>query len=153
MERLNCAKALRTHVMDSTPASPKRGSIGIRRCGNSILCLRKWARGIPWLSRGFHGDSDGKESACSSGDMDSILWVGKIPWRREWQPTPVFLPREPHGQRSLVTTVYGVIRSHRDQCLPIWGTQIIVDSSNGASGFLFSGFPSKSSTFSLPYTE
>ena len=29
-------------------------------------------------------------------------WVGKIPWRREWQPTPVFLPGESHGQRSLV---------------------------------------------------
>ena len=28
-------------------------------------------------------------------------WVGKIPWRREWQPTPVFLPGESHGQRSL----------------------------------------------------
>ena len=28
-------------------------------------------------------------------------WVGKIPWRRVWQSTPVFLPREPHGQRSL----------------------------------------------------
>ena len=30
------------------------------------------------------------------------LWVGKIPWRRKWQPTPVFLLREFHGQRSLV---------------------------------------------------
>ena len=29
-------------------------------------------------------------------------WVGKIPWRREWQPTLVFLPGEFHGQRSLV---------------------------------------------------
>ena len=29
-------------------------------------------------------------------------WVGKIPCRREWQPTPVFLPGESHGQRSLV---------------------------------------------------
>ena len=29
-------------------------------------------------------------------------WVGKIPCRRTWQPTPVFLPRESHGQRSLV---------------------------------------------------
>ena len=28
-------------------------------------------------------------------------WVGKIPWRRKWQPTPVFLPGESHGQRSL----------------------------------------------------
>ena len=32
-------------------------------------------------------------------------WVGKIPWRRKWQPTPVFLPGESHRQRSLV--VYG----------------------------------------------
>ena len=29
-------------------------------------------------------------------------WVGKIPWRRAWQPTPVFLPGESHGQRNLV---------------------------------------------------
>ena len=28
--------------------------------------------------------------------------VGKIPWRREWQPTPVFFPGESHGPRSLV---------------------------------------------------
>ena len=29
-------------------------------------------------------------------------WVGKIPWRRKWQPTPVYLPGESHGRRSLV---------------------------------------------------
>ena len=29
-------------------------------------------------------------------------WVWKIPWRREWQPTPVFLRGEFHGQRSLI---------------------------------------------------
>ena len=28
-------------------------------------------------------------------------WVGKIPWRRKWQPTPVFLPGKSHGQRSV----------------------------------------------------
>ena len=28
-------------------------------------------------------------------------WIGKIPWRRAWQPAPVFLPGESHGQRSL----------------------------------------------------
>ena len=28
-------------------------------------------------------------------------WVGKIPWRRAWQPTLVFLPGKSHGQRSL----------------------------------------------------
>ena len=35
-------------------------------------------------------------------------WVGKIPWRRAWQLTPVFLSGEPHGQRSLKATVRGV---------------------------------------------
>ena len=30
------------------------------------------------------------------------LWVGKIPWRMKWQPSPVSLPGESHGQRSLV---------------------------------------------------
>ena len=29
-------------------------------------------------------------------------WVGKIPWRREWLPTPIFFPGEFHGPRSLV---------------------------------------------------
>ena len=38
--------------------------------------------------------------ACGSPGFDP--WVGKIPWRRDWQPTPVFLPEESHGQRSLV---------------------------------------------------
>ena len=33
--------------------------------------------------------------------MSFDLWVGKIPWRREWQPTLVFLPREVHGPSSL----------------------------------------------------
>ena len=38
-----------------------------------------------------------------SGDTGDVFspWVGKIPWRRKWQPTPMFLPREFHGQRSL----------------------------------------------------
>ena len=36
---------------------------------------------------------------CRRPGFDS--WVGKIPPRREWQPTPVFLPGESHGQRSL----------------------------------------------------
>ena len=31
-----------------------------------------------------------------------VPWVGKIPWRKKWQSTPVFLPGESHGQGSLV---------------------------------------------------
>ena len=34
--------------------------------------------------------------------MQFDLWVRKIPWRREWQPAPVFLPGESHAQRNLV---------------------------------------------------
>ena len=53
----------------------------------------------------FPGGSDSKESAsqcrrCRRLGFD--LWIRKIPWRREWLPAPVFLPREFHGQRSLV---------------------------------------------------
>ena len=44
--------------------------------------------------------SVGKESAGSAGVLGSIP-VRKIPWRRKWQPTPVFLPGKSHGQRSL----------------------------------------------------
>ena len=53
----------------------------------------------------FPGATSGKEPACQcrrrkKGRFDP--WVGKIPWRRAWQPTPVFLPGESHRQRSLV---------------------------------------------------
>ena len=44
---------------------------------------------------GFPDSSVGKESACSAGDPGSI--PGKIHWRRDWLPTPVFWPGEFHG--------------------------------------------------------
>ena len=47
----------------------------------------------------------GKESACQCRchrRPGFNSWVRKIPWRRKWQPTPVFLPGESYGQRSLV---------------------------------------------------
>ena len=47
-----------------------------------------------WLS--------GKESTCQCRRHGFNPWVRKIPWRRTWQPPPVFLPEESHGQRSLV---------------------------------------------------
>ena len=51
---------------------------------------------------GFPGGSEGKASACNVGRPGFDSWVGKIPWRREWQPTPVPLPGKYQGQRSLV---------------------------------------------------
>ena len=61
--------------------------------------------GLCMLYLGFLGDSVGKESTCNAGDADRHGFdpqVGKIPWRRKWQCTPVFLPGESHGQRILV---------------------------------------------------
>ena len=50
------------------------------------------------------GGATGRESACQCRRHKRHrlnLWVGKIPWRRARQPTPISLPGEPHGQRSL----------------------------------------------------
>ena len=49
---------------------------------------------------GFLCSSAGKEAACNAGDLGPIPELGKIPWGRKWQPTPVLLPGEIHGQRS-----------------------------------------------------
>ena len=46
--------------------------------------------------------SDSTELTCTAGDPGSIPGAGRSPWRKAWQPTPVFLPGESHGQRSLV---------------------------------------------------
>ena len=52
---------------------------------------------------GFSGGSDGKESALNVRERPGFYpWVWKIPWRRGQQATPVFLPEQSHGQRSLV---------------------------------------------------
>ena len=57
--------------------------------------------GLPrWLS--------GKESSCQCRRCRFNPSVGIIPQRRKWQPTPVFLPRKSHGQRSLA--VHGVTK-------------------------------------------
>ena len=54
-----------------------------------------------------------KNPPGDAGDMRHgfDLWVGKVPWRRAWQPTPVFLPGESHGQRNLEGTVHRVAQS------------------------------------------
>ena len=53
------------------------------------------------IFKGFPGGSDAKESACNLGDLGLIPGFGKIPWRREWQPSLVLLPGEFHRQGSL----------------------------------------------------
>ena len=54
---------------------------------------------------GFPGSASGKQPACQNRRRKRPgfdPWVGKIPRRRKWQPTPVLLPGESQGQRSLV---------------------------------------------------
>ena len=50
--------------------------------------------------KGFPCNSAGKESACNVGDLGLILWIGKIPWRRERLPTLVFWPGGFHALYS-----------------------------------------------------
>ena len=85
------ARAL-THLEKSIhPASP---------CGD-------WLLGDVWqhmqTAWGFQGGASGKEPTCQRRRRQRRgfhSWVRMIPWRRAWQPTPVFMPRESHGQKA-----------------------------------------------------
>ena len=55
------------------------------------------------LTSGFPGGSVGKESALQCRRHQFNPWSGKIPQRRKWQPTLVFVPGESHGQWSLAS--------------------------------------------------
>ena len=61
----------------------------------------------------FYGISVVKNLPASLGDMGWLdPWVQKIPWRRRWQLTPIFLPGKSHGQRSLAGyIVNGITKS------------------------------------------
>ena len=59
----------------------------------------------PPKKRGFPDGTRGKESTCQCRRHKKHKfnpWVGKILWRRKWQPAPVFFPGRSQGQRSLV---------------------------------------------------
>ena len=61
---------------------------------------------VPWIiitsiHLGASQVLSGKESACQCRRRMFNPGMGRIPWRRKWQPTPVFLPRKSHRQRSL----------------------------------------------------
>ena len=75
----------------------RKKSIWMLECYNRQL--EKWSLTEIFNWQGLSGGSDGKQSAWSPGFCP---WVRKIPWRREWLPTPAFLPGEFHGQRRLV---------------------------------------------------
>ena len=58
-----------------------------------------------WLNWASHVGASGKEPSCQCrrhGRHRFSPWVRKISWRTAWQPSPVFLPGQRHGQKSLV---------------------------------------------------
>jgi len=60
---------------------------------------------VTWKDLGFPRWPSGEEPTCQCRRHKRRRfdpWVRKSPWRRAWQPTPVFFPRESHGQRSPV---------------------------------------------------
>ena len=63
---------------------------------------------------GFPGGPSDKESICRCRRQNRRgfdPWVGKIPWKRAWQPTPVFLPGDFHDRGAWQATVHGVAQS------------------------------------------
>ena len=68
----------------------------VRRAENTFnqhLCVQRASQVAQW------GRSPPMQETQGMRQFDP--WVRKIPWTRRWQPTPVFLPGESHGQRSL----------------------------------------------------
>ena len=65
------------------------------------------------LLKGIPGGTSSKESICQCRRQRHGFdaWVGKIPWRRAWPPTPVFLPGETHEQKSLEGSIHKVAKS------------------------------------------
>ena len=83
-------------------------SMGSHRVGHH------WSDSAAAAVQGFPGGASGKDSACQCRRLkrrgfDS--WVGKILWRRAWQPTLTFLPGESHGQRNFWAIVHGVTKT------------------------------------------
>ena len=75
---------------------------GVAKSGTQ---LSDWTELNWWYSKGFPVGISGKEHACQCRRHKRLglsPWIGKIPWRRVWQPTSIFLPGESHGHRSLV---------------------------------------------------
>ena len=79
-------------------------SMGLQRVRHNWVTELNWTVCNLHSSHGLPRWFSGKETACQCRRHKRHgfdPWVRKIPWRRKWQPTPVFLPGKPHGQRSL----------------------------------------------------
>ena len=81
------------------------------------------------MSGGFPGGLDSKRFCLQCRRPRFNPWVGKIPWRRKWQPTPVLLPGKSYGQGSLGSCSPLGRRVRHD-----WATSLHFFTSGGTSG-------------------
>ena len=99
-----------------------KGRFISRNClGNQCLLRKTWI--VVELLEAQCGGSDSKESAWNAGDMGLIPGFGKIPWRRKWQPTPIFLPGESHGLElglQALTRLCGLIWVENSRRIHSW---------------------------------
>ena len=127
----------RQHLSDTSrelcdPASKKTGAKGKLRWALAVKC--SWgpkpqttqsqvvpSQKLPWklwFNQYSPGAGD-KQSTCQCSRCKRPgfnPWIGRIPWRKKWQRTPVFLPGESHGQRSLVGySLWGCKESDRTE--------------------------------------
>ena len=90
----------------SVPALQKAAFLTVSPCDFFSMHVQREKESLPLLKKTLViSDSLVARSVKSLPAMQGPKfdpWVGKTSWRREWQPTPVFLPGEFHGQRSLV---------------------------------------------------
>jgi len=72
----------------------------------------------------FPSGSDSEESACQCRRPGFDPWVGKIPWRREWIPTLVFLLENPMDREAWQAIVHGVAKSWTTKHMHMSGCQL-----------------------------
>ena len=110
LESLSQSLVLGNLNQDNIHIAGSKHSAKWKDCGPFLYLLRsawaawKRASSLECTCPGLGGAS-GKEPACQCWRCQRQgfdPWVGKTPWRRAWQPTPVFLPGEFRGQRSMV---------------------------------------------------
>ena len=92
-----------SHLRKSRPAPELHSAPPVGTCPTGVTCLvsalsSHQGRGLPRRLRLI---------CLIRRRLRFIPWVGKILWRRKWQPTPVFLPGKSHGWRSLAGSPWG----------------------------------------------
>ena len=86
-----------------SPIFPQFQRIKKREEQHRVIMKSERSHGLPWWL-------SGKESTCQCKRCRFNPWVRKIPWRRNWQPTLVFLPGKSHGDGAWWATAHGITK-------------------------------------------